>query len=43
MVRRAVQAVVQFTAIILLIIMAGGVALGGLLLLDQFISWVVGI
>lgn len=41
--RQAVQAVVQFAAIIMLIIMALGVAFGGLLLLDRFIMWLAGL
>lgn len=43
MVRRAVQAVVQFVAVVGLLVMALGVALGGLILLDRAISWMAGI
>lgn len=43
MVGQLVQAVVRFTAIILLLVMAAGVSLGGLILLDRLISWMAGI
>lgn len=43
MVGPLVQAVVRFTAIVLLLVMAAGVSLGGLILLDRLISWMAGI
>lgn len=43
MLRQVVQAVVQFVAVIMLIIMATGVALGGLIALDRFVMWLAGL
>lgn len=43
MVGQLVQAVVRFTAIVLLLVMAAGVSLGVLILLDRLISWMAGI
>lgn len=41
--RRAVQAAVQFAAVVGLLVMALGVALGGLVVMDRAISWMAGI
>lgn len=43
MVRRTVQAVVQFVAVVGLLVMALGVALGGLVLLDRAVMWMTGL
>lgn len=43
MVTRAVQVVIRFAAVVLLLVMALGVALGGLVLVDRAVMWVAGL
>lgn len=41
--RRAVQAVVQFVAVVGLLVMAIGVAAGGLVVMDRAVMWMAGL